>query len=96
MEFQEPWGTKYPAIVQLWSDAWAEFVPFLSFDVEIRKVICSTNAIGSVNARIRKAVRARGHFPNEAAALKCVSMALMSLVPTGRAASGGPCTGRHS
>ena len=42
LEFQEPWGTKYPAIVQLWSDAWAEFVPFLSFDVEIRKVICST------------------------------------------------------
>ncbi len=59
-------------------------VPFLSFDVEIRKVICSTNAIESVNARIRKAVRARGHVPSEAAALKCVYMALMSLDPTGR------------
>jgi transposase-like protein len=70
--------------VKLWSDAWAEFVPFLSFDVEIRKVICSTNAIESVNARIRRAVRARGHFPNEAAALKCIYMALMSLDPTGK------------
>ncbi|GHE76148.1 hypothetical protein GCM10018771_67870 [Streptomyces cellulosae] len=59
-------------------------MPFLSFDVEIRKVICSTNAIESVNARIRKAVRARGHFPNESAALKCVYMALMSLDPTGK------------
>lgn len=66
-----------------WESAWAEFVPFLAFDVEIRKVICSTNAIESVNARIRKAVRARGHFPNEQAALKCVYMALMSLDPTG-------------
>ncbi|MEE1798080.1 IS256 family transposase [Streptomyces sp. JV176] len=84
LEFQEAWGRKYPAIVKLWSDAWAEFVPFLSFDVEIRKVICSTNAIESVNARIRKAVRARGHFPNEAAALKRVYMALMSLDPTGK------------
>jgi transposase-like protein len=84
LEFQEAWGAKYPAIVKLWSDAWAEFVPFLAFDVEIRKVICSTNAIESVNARIRKAVRARGHFPSEAAALKCVYMALMSLDPTGR------------
>ncbi|GAA2268558.1 IS256 family transposase [Streptomyces ruber] len=84
LEFQEAWSKKYPAIVKLWSDAWAEFVPFLSFDVEIRKVICSTNAIESVNARIRKAVRARGHFPNEAAALKCVYMALMSLDPTGK------------
>jgi transposase-like protein len=83
-EFQDVWGKKYPAIVNLWENAWAEFVPFLSFDVEIRTVICSTNAIESVNARIRKAVRARGHFPTEAAALKCVYMALMSLDPTGK------------
>jgi len=83
-EFSEAWGRKYPAIIRLWENAWAEFVPFLAFDVEIRKVICSTNAIESVNARIRKAVRARGHFPNEQAALKCVYMALMSLDPTGK------------
>ena len=51
----------------------------LAFDVEIRKIICTTNAIESVNARIRRAVKARGHFPNEAAALKCVYMAIMSL-----------------
>ncbi|WP_413230338.1 IS256 family transposase [Kitasatospora herbaricolor] len=62
---------------------WAEFVPFLQFDTEIRRIVCTTNAIESVNARIRKAVRARGHFPNEQAALKCVCMAVMSLDPTG-------------
>lgn len=84
LEFSEKWGTKYPAVIKLWSDAWAEMVPFLSFDVEIRKVICSTNAIESVNARIRKAVRARGRFPSETTALKCVYMALMSPDPTGR------------
>jgi putative transposase len=37
-----------------------------------------------VNARIRRAVKARGHFPNETAALKCVYMAIMSLDPTGK------------
>ncbi|GAA2080644.1 hypothetical protein GCM10009780_17710 [Actinomadura alba] len=63
-EFAEAWGTKYPAIIRLWENAWSEFVPFLNFDPEIRKVICSTNAIESVNARIRRAVKARGHFPN--------------------------------
>jgi transposase-like protein len=84
LEFAETWGKKYPAIVRLWESAWAEFVPFLSFDVESRTVICSTNAIESVNARIRKAVRARGHFPTEAAALKCIYLALMSLDPTGK------------
>jgi putative transposase len=82
-EFTQAWGGRYPAIIRLWDNAWAEFVPFLSFDPEIRRVICSTNAIESVNARIRRAVKARGHFPNEQAALKCVYMAIMSLDPTG-------------
>jgi putative transposase len=84
LEFAETWGTKYPAIVRLWENAWAEFVPFLQFAPEIRKVVCSTNAIESVNARIRRAVKARGHFPNEQAALKCVYLAVMSLDPTGK------------
>jgi putative transposase len=84
LEFCEAWGQRYPAIVRLWENAWAEFVPFLGFDVEIRKVICSTNAIESVNARIRRAVTARGHFPHEQAALKCVYLAIMSLDPTGQ------------
>ena len=83
-EFSERWEVKYPAIVKLWENAWAEFVPFLSFAAEIRTVIYTTNAIESVNARIRKAVKARGHFPNEQAALKCVYLALMSLDPSGR------------
>src|SRR5262245_40946546 len=83
-EFSDKWERRYPAIVRLWTDAWAEFVPFLAFDLEIRTVICSTNAIESVNARLRRAVRARGHFPTEQAALKCLYMALMGLDPTGR------------
>jgi len=83
LDFQEEWGAKYPAIVRLWENAWAEFVPFLQFDPAIRRIVCTTNAIESVNSRIRKAIRARGHFPNEQAALKCVYMAVMSLDPTG-------------
>lgn len=62
-EFAAEWGGRYPAIVQLWRNSWAEFVPFLEYDVEIRRVICTTNAIESINARYRRAVRARGHFP---------------------------------
>ena len=84
LEFTEQWGSKYPAIVRLWENAWPEFVPFLQFDKEIRRIVCTTNAIESVNARIRKAVKARGHFPNEQAALKCVYLAVMALDPTGK------------
>jgi putative transposase len=82
--FTDTWGERYPAITKLWDSAWAEFVPFLQFDNSIRSVVCTTNAIESVNARIRRAVNARGHFPTEAAALKCVYLAIMSLDPTGR------------
>ncbi|WP_252370269.1 IS256 family transposase [Streptomyces hygroscopicus] len=83
-EFADAWGRKYPAIVKLWENAWEEFTPFLRFDTEIRRIVCTTNAIESVNARIRRAVKSRGHFPNEQAALKCVYMAIMSLDPTGK------------
>jgi transposase-like protein len=83
-EFCEKWGTPYPAIRRLWETAWPEFVPFLDYDVEIRRVICSTNAIESINARYRRSVRARGHFPNEQAALKCLYLATRSLDPTGK------------
>lgn len=61
-----------------------EFTPFLRFDTEIRRIVCTTNAIESVNARILRAVKARDHFPNEQAALKCVYMTTMSLDPTGK------------
>jgi len=83
-EFSTKWEKKYPAITRLWTNAWAEMVPFLSFDTEIRKIVCSTNAIESINSRIRRAVNARGHFPTEAAALKVVYMAIIGLDPTGR------------
>ncbi|WP_254650704.1 IS256 family transposase [Streptomyces sp. GbtcB7] len=83
-EFADAWDRKYPAIVKLWENAWGEFTPFPRFDTEIRRIVCTTNAIESVNARIRRAVKARGHFPNEQAALKCVYMAIMSLDPTGK------------
>ena len=83
-EFCQKWEKRYPAIVRLWTNAWAEFTPFLQFDVEIRTLVCTTNAIESLNARIRRAVNARGHFPTEAAALKCVYLAITSLDPTGR------------
>jgi transposase-like protein len=83
-ELAEKWGPRYPAVVKLWDNAWHEFIPFLDYDVEIRRVICSTNAIESLNARYRRAVKARGHFPNELAALKCLYLVTRSLDPTGQ------------
>jgi putative transposase len=83
-ELAETWGQQYPAIIRLWHNAWEEFIPFLDYDIEIRQVICTTNAIESLNARYRRAVKARGHFPTEQAALKCLYLVTRSLDPTGQ------------
>jgi hypothetical protein len=60
-EFSERWHDRYPAMIRLWERAWREFVPFLEFPPAIRKVICTTNAIESLNARFRRTMRRRGH-----------------------------------
>ena len=83
-ELTERWGQKYGAIIRLWENAWEEFIPFLDYDIEIRIVICSTNAIESLNARYRRAIKARGHFPTEQAAMKCLYLVTRSLDPTGK------------
>ncbi len=83
-DFSGIWEARYPAIIKLWENAWAEFTPFLAFDREIRTMITTTNAIESLNARFRRSVKARGHFPTEQAALKHHYLVIISLDPTGR------------
>lgn len=69
-EFADTWRDKYPALIAVWERAWDDFVPFLDFPIELRQIVYTTNAIESLNARFRKAVQHRGHFPSEQAALK--------------------------
>ena len=69
-EFAHDWQDTYPAMIRSWQNSWDEFVPFLEFPAELRRVVYTTNAIESLNARFRRAVRHRGHFPNEQAAMK--------------------------
>jgi transposase-like protein len=57
-------------MIASWETSWNEFVPFLEFPIELRKIVYTTNSIESLNARFRRAVRHRGHFPNEQAAMK--------------------------
>jgi putative transposase len=70
------WGRKYPAIGQSWKRAWPEVIPFFAFPDEVRRLIYTTNSIESLNAKIRRAVRTRGHFPNDESAMKLVFLVL--------------------
>jgi len=70
------WGRKYPAIAQSWRRNWPEVVPFFAFPDDVRRIIYTTNAIESLNAKLRRAVRSRGHFPTDEAALKLLFLVL--------------------
>ena len=71
-----PWGRKYPAIAQSWRRNWQQVIPFFAFAPEVRTILYTTNAIESLNAQVRKAVRIRGHFPSEEPATKLISLVL--------------------
>ena len=62
-------------MIEMWRRSWPEFTPFLAFPVEVRKIVYTTNAIESLNARFRAATRRRGHFPDEQSALKVLYLA---------------------
>ena len=73
------WGQKFPTVVAAWRRAWAQVIPFFAFPPEIRRVIYTTNAIESVNARLRKIIKTRGHFPSDDAASKLIWLALRNI-----------------
>jgi putative transposase len=70
------WGEKYPAIVQSWRRAWLEVIPFYAFPADVRRILYTTNSIEALNAKLRRAVRARGHFPTDEAAIKLLFLVL--------------------
>ena len=83
-----PWGQKFPTVAGAWRRAWDRVIPFFAFPPEVRRVIYTTNAIESVNARLRKIIKTRGHFPSDDAATKLIWLALRNITEDwGRAAN---------
>jgi putative transposase len=79
--FDEKWGQRFPVITQAWLDAWEYVIPFLAFEPDIRRVIYTTNAIEALNRQLRKAIKTKGHFPNEDAARKLIYLAIKNAGP---------------
>jgi transposase-like protein len=74
-----PWGAKFPTVATAWRRNWDKVIPFFAFPAHIRRVIYTTNAIESVNARLRKIIKTRGHFPSDDAASKLIWLALRNI-----------------
>ena len=80
-QFDQRWGKRFPPITKSWTDAWEQVIPFLAFPPEVRRVIYTTNAIEALNRQLRKAIKTKGHFPNEEAARKLIYLAITNATP---------------
>jgi len=75
--FDEKWGERYPMVAHTWQARWEHVIPFLSLPADLRRIVYTTNAIEGLNRQVRKAIKTRGHFPDEQAATKLIYLALM-------------------
>jgi putative transposase len=74
--FDEQWGAKYPMIVESWRQRWPQIIPFLALPADLRRAVYTTNSIENLNRQIRKAIKTRGHFPDEQAATKLIYLSI--------------------
>lgn len=78
-DLDRQWGRQYPGVLDVWQRAWPEFIPFLDYPPELRRVVYTTNAIESINFQLRKITKARGHFPSDEAAMKLLYLGLRNI-----------------
>jgi putative transposase len=91
-EFDKSWGKQYPGTVDVWRHAWDDFIPFLDYPPELRRIVYTTNAIESINYQLRKVTKTRGHFPDKDSAMKLIYLGLRN-ISTERGGESG--TGTH-
>jgi len=91
-DFDKQFGAQYPGAVDVWRLAWDEFIPFLDYPPELRKIVYTTNAIESINFQLRKITKNRGHFPDKDAAMKLLYLGLRNISSQRGGESG---TGTH-
>jgi putative transposase len=78
-DFDKQFGAQYPGAVDVWRHAWDDFIPFLDYPPELRKIVYTTNAIESINFQLRKITKNRGHFPDKDAAMKLLYLGLRNI-----------------
>lgn len=90
--FETTFGKQYPGAVQVWKNAWNDFIPFLDYPPELRLIVYTTNAIESINFQLRKITKNRGHFPDTDSAMKLLYLGLRNISSNRGGESG---TGTH-
>jgi putative transposase len=91
-EFEQNFGQQYPGAIEVWKNAWNEFIPFLDYPAELRRIVYTTNLIESINYQLRKITKTRGHFPDDDAAMKLLFLGIRNI---SRKRGGESGTGTH-
>ena len=78
-ELDDQGGGRYPGVIRIWRRAWEEFIPFLRFPPELRRIVYTTNLVESVHYQLRKVTKTRGHFPTDQSALKLLRLAARNI-----------------
>jgi len=86
--FEAVWGARYPMIGESWRRSWEHIIPFLSLPEDLRRIVSTTNTIEAMHRQIRKAIKTRGHFPDEQAATKLIYLAISRAETKWRSARG--------
>ena len=79
--FEHKWGAQLPPVVKAWRDSWEYVVPFMAFPPDVRRVVYTTNPIEALNRQLRKAIKTKGHFPNQEAAKKLIYLSILNATP---------------
>ena len=79
--FDHKWGAQLPPVVKAWRENWEYVIPFMAFPPDVRRVVYTTNPIEALNRQLRKAIKTKGHFPNEEAAKKLIYLSIINATP---------------
>jgi putative transposase len=77
VRFETEWGNRYPPAARCWRESWEHVTPFLALPEDLRRAVYTTNTIEAMHRQVRKAIKTRGHFPDEQAATKLIYLAIM-------------------
>jgi putative transposase len=79
--FDQKWGRQLPPVVRAWRENWEYVIPFMAFPPDVRRVVYTTNPIEALNRQLRKAIKTKGHFPNQEAAKKLIYLSIINATP---------------
>lgn len=75
LNLEEIWGKKYPIVIRSWNENWDELTTYFQYDMNIRKLIYTTNPVEGFHRQVRKVTKTKGAFPTDMALLKLIYLA---------------------